>query len=52
VHEVGAGRARVWRLYMAAAAVGFEDDDNEVHQILGVATVDGNSGFPLRASFT
>ena len=52
VQEVGAGRARVWRLYMAAAAVGFEYDDNEVHQILGVATADGNSGFPLRASFT
>jgi cyclopropane-fatty-acyl-phospholipid synthase len=52
VAEVGPGRARVWRLYMAAAAVGFEHDDNEVHQILGVATVDGASGMPLRPSFT
>jgi cyclopropane-fatty-acyl-phospholipid synthase len=52
VRDVGPGRARVWRLYMAAAAVGFEHDDNEVHQILGVATVDGASGMPLRPSFT
>jgi cyclopropane-fatty-acyl-phospholipid synthase len=52
VRDVGPGRARVWRLYMAAAAVGFELDDNEVHQLLGVATVDGTSGLPLRPSFT
>ena len=52
VREAGAGRARVWRLYMAAAAVGFEPDDNQVHQILGDATIDGESGFPLRPSFT
>jgi len=50
--EVGPGRARVWRLYMAAAAVGFEHDTNQIHQILGTATVDGDSGFPLRPSFT
>jgi hypothetical protein len=37
---------------MAAAAVGFEVDDNQVHQILGVATVDGVSGVPLRPDFT
>jgi len=52
VREIGPGRARVWRLYMAAAAVGFEHDDNQVHQVLGVATVDGDSGYPLRPSFT
>ena len=52
VREVGSGRARVWRLYMAAAAVGFELDDNQVHQVLATNTADGNSGFPLRPSFT
>ena len=45
----GAGRARVWRLYMAAAAVGFEHDDNQVHQVLATATTDGASGMPLPA---
>ena len=52
VAEVGAGRARVWRLYMAAAAVGFEHDDNQVHQVLATATTDGASGMPLRPEFT
>ena len=50
--EVGPGRARVWRLYMAAAAVGFEHDDNQVHQVLATATADGLSGMPLRPHFT
>lgn len=45
--EVGAGRARVWRLYMAAAAVGFECNTNQVHQVLGVVSTDGVSGIPL-----
>jgi cyclopropane-fatty-acyl-phospholipid synthase len=52
VRHVGEGRARVWRLYMAAAAVGFERDLNQVHQIIGTATVDGDSGFPLRPEFS
>lgn len=52
VAEVGPGRARVWRLYMAAAAVGFERDTNQVHQVLGVVTAGGASGFPLRPAFT
>jgi cyclopropane-fatty-acyl-phospholipid synthase len=52
VAEVGAGRARVWRLYMAAAAVGFERDDNQIHQVLATATTDGNSGMSLRPEFT
>jgi cyclopropane-fatty-acyl-phospholipid synthase len=52
VREVGQGRARVWRLYMAAAAVGFERDENQVHQVLATATVDGDSGMPLRPSFS
>ncbi len=52
VAEVGPGRARVWRLYMAAAAVGFEHDDNQVHQVLATATTGGASGMPLRPEFT
>jgi cyclopropane-fatty-acyl-phospholipid synthase len=52
VAEVGPGRARVWRLYMAAAAVGFEKDDGQIHQVLATATTDGRSGMPLRPSFT
>ena len=51
VRHAGGGRARVWRLYMAAAAVGFERDDNQIHQIVGTATVDGASGLPLRPQF-
>lgn len=44
---VGAGRARVWRLYMAASALGFEDNGVAVHQVLGVVPdADGNSAMP------
>jgi hypothetical protein len=37
---------------MAAAAMGFEHDDNQIHQVLATATVDGASGMPLRPEFT
>jgi cyclopropane-fatty-acyl-phospholipid synthase len=44
---VGLGRARVWRLYMAASAVGFEDGGIAIHQTLGVVQApDGDSGMP------
>jgi cyclopropane-fatty-acyl-phospholipid synthase len=43
----GRGRARIWRLYMAASAVGFEDGGLNVHQVLGVRRdADGGSGMP------
>ncbi len=49
VAEVGIGRARVWRLYMAACALGFERDNIQLHQVLGVRLGEqGSSGFPLR----
>jgi cyclopropane-fatty-acyl-phospholipid synthase len=48
VHEVGQGRARVWRLYMTASRLGFERRTVELHQVLGVRTEDGDAGFPLR----
>jgi cyclopropane-fatty-acyl-phospholipid synthase len=50
---VGRGRARVWRLYMAASALGFEDGGTAIHQTLGVVPDPaGASGMPLtRRSF-
>jgi cyclopropane-fatty-acyl-phospholipid synthase len=47
VQLVGEGRARVWRLYMAASAIGFEDGGVNIHQILGVVPDDrGRSNMP------
>ncbi|MEV6397567.1 cyclopropane-fatty-acyl-phospholipid synthase family protein [Streptomyces sp. NPDC051907] len=44
------GRARVWRLYMAASAVSFERNRIGVNQVLAVRTPhSGRSGMPLRA---
>jgi len=40
----------VWRLYMAAAALGFEQDEGEIHQVMATKTVGGDSGLPLRPS--
>jgi cyclopropane-fatty-acyl-phospholipid synthase len=46
----GPGRARVWRLYMAACAVAFERNRIGVNQVLAVRTPEGGeSGMPLRA---
>ncbi|WP_406183160.1 class I SAM-dependent methyltransferase [Streptomyces sp. NBC_01006] len=43
------GRARVWRLYMAASALGFEHGRLGVNQVLAVKpTAGGRSGLPLR----
>ncbi|MFE5405825.1 class I SAM-dependent methyltransferase [Streptomyces sp. NPDC056580] len=43
------GRARVWRLYMAASALAFERNRIGVNQVLAVRTPDsGASGLPLR----
>jgi cyclopropane-fatty-acyl-phospholipid synthase len=45
---VGAGRARVWRLYMAGSAVGFDDGGLGIHQVLGVVPgADGSSAMPM-----
>ncbi len=56
VAEVGEGRARVWRLYMAATSVNFRVGTSQVHQILGVTTPTtgpamGRSRFPLRSEW-
>ncbi|MFG2943661.1 class I SAM-dependent methyltransferase [Streptomyces adustus] len=46
----GPGRARVWRLYMAASAVSFERNHIGVNQVLAVRTPEsGTSSMPLRA---
>ncbi|GAA2385047.1 cyclopropane-fatty-acyl-phospholipid synthase family protein [Streptomyces glaucosporus] len=45
----GPGRARVWRLYMAASALAFERNRIGVNQVLAVRTPgSGASGLPLR----
>ncbi|KOV61573.1 cyclopropane-fatty-acyl-phospholipid synthase [Streptomyces sp. AS58] len=45
----GPGRARVWRLYMAASALAFERNRIGVNQVLAVRTPEsGASGLPLR----
>ncbi|MGV9230781.1 class I SAM-dependent methyltransferase [Streptomyces nigra] len=50
VKLTGPGRARVWRLYMAASALAFERNRIGVNQVLAVRTPDsGESGMPLRA---
>ncbi|MGW6646374.1 SAM-dependent methyltransferase [Streptomyces sp. A244] len=50
VQLAGPGRARVWRLYMAASALAFERNRIGVNQVLAVRTPDpGVSGMPLRA---
>ncbi|GGO88241.1 SAM-dependent methyltransferase [Wenjunlia tyrosinilytica] len=42
------GRARVWRLYMAASAIAFEQNRIGVNQVLAVRTpASGESGLPL-----
>jgi cyclopropane-fatty-acyl-phospholipid synthase len=47
--EVGEGTARVWRLYMAGSRLGFERNQIQLHQVLGVRLrAGGESGMPLR----
>ncbi len=48
VVEVGEPRARIWRLYMAGSALGFEAGRMQVHQVLAVRNAGGRSGMPLR----
>ena len=49
VTEVGEGTARVWRLYMAGSRLGFERNQIQLHQVLGVRPGPGGSAaMPLR----
>ena len=52
VAEAGEGTARVWRLYMAASRLGFDINNIQLHQTLGVKVARGGaSGMPLRPDF-
>jgi len=51
VAEVGSGRARVWRLYMAASALNFEAGRTQVHQVLAIRLEGETSGMPLLPRF-
>jgi cyclopropane-fatty-acyl-phospholipid synthase len=48
VDEVGVGRARVWRLYMAGSRLGFDRNTVQLHQMLGVRLDGTDSHMPLR----
>jgi cyclopropane-fatty-acyl-phospholipid synthase len=48
VREVGEGRARVWRLYMAASRLGFDRNNVQLHQVLAVKLDGTESRMPLR----
>ena len=50
VAEVGPNRVRIWHLYMAGSAAGFDANRLQIHQVLGVKTPeDGASGMPNRS---
>jgi cyclopropane-fatty-acyl-phospholipid synthase len=51
VAEAGSARARIWRLYMAGSALGFEAGRLQVHQVLAVRPAGGASGLPLRPAW-
>ncbi len=52
VAEVGEGTAKVWGIYMAGSRLGFERNEIQLHQVLGVLPhADGRSGFPLRPTW-
>ena len=49
VAEVGEATAKVWGLYMAGSRLGFERNQIQLHQVLGVRLHDGGAAdFPLR----
>jgi len=53
VEEVGLGRARVWRLYLAGSQFGFTRNHIQLHQILGLKLgPSAESGMPLRPDWT
>jgi cyclopropane-fatty-acyl-phospholipid synthase len=49
VAEVGEPTAMIWGLYLAGSRLGFEQNEIQLHQVLGVRTRDGGEAdFPLR----
>jgi cyclopropane-fatty-acyl-phospholipid synthase len=52
VGHAGIRRARIWRLYMAASACGFEAARTQIHQVLAVKPdIHGESAMPLRPTW-
>ena len=52
VAEVGNGKARVWKLYLAASRMGFARNMIQLHQVLAVAPDEhGAANIPLRLGF-
>jgi cyclopropane-fatty-acyl-phospholipid synthase len=52
IAEVGPGKARVWRLYLVASQVAFEQNRIQLHQFLAVNTAsNGRSAMPLRPTW-
>jgi cyclopropane-fatty-acyl-phospholipid synthase len=53
VAEVGLQRARVWRLYLVGSRIGFERNQIQLHQVLGVKVgPDGVSAMPPRPDWS
>jgi cyclopropane-fatty-acyl-phospholipid synthase len=49
VEEIGLPKARTWRLYLVGSRIGFERNDIQLHQVLGVKLKPGAvSDMPLR----
>lgn len=47
VKAASEARAKIWRLYMAGSAIGFEDGGIAIHQVLGVVPAEGGAaGMP------
>jgi cyclopropane-fatty-acyl-phospholipid synthase len=44
---IGVGNARVWKLYMTAAILGFEENRLQIHHVLSVKPDSGRSGMSL-----
>lgn len=52
VSEVGLRRAKIWKLYLAGSQWGFDRNNIQLHQILGVKLgADQHSGMPLRPNW-
>jgi cyclopropane-fatty-acyl-phospholipid synthase len=52
VAEVGDRTARIWKLYLAGVRLGFEQNQIQLHQVLGVKLhEDGRSDLPLRSDW-
>jgi cyclopropane-fatty-acyl-phospholipid synthase len=52
VAEVGEATAKVWGLYVAGSRLGFEQNQVQLHQVLGVRLhSDGRADFPLRPNW-